>query len=433
MAGEATDEAAIAAVESKLAAAAEAGALDEAIARLEAAAARADSRPGIHLALSAAYGRKGLIERQYAALAKAEAAAKAPGIVFSLAAIYGRKELLASDPRASLCRLSITSDPPGAAISIDGSASGAAPAVAIVSALEEHRVQLSLPNYEGFERSLRLEPAAAATIAAALKPMPDRETARISLSAGAKLDRLPAGTELLVDGKVLGSYPYSESMEIPAGMHEVAARAPGYAALPRNVDCRADTAQGFPFLSLAARIVPNGRIKLDGERDDWSDIAPLVEKKGGPKGYKSISGTDLIAGYCCEDDSYLYWLMVFGNGRPSFASSSLQRTLYIHCDPPKAGYAETTLQLSIVGSGGAAQAQYNYYSFKSRGKGTPTYHTKSTAAIEYRIGADLIEARVKLTALRQCLVPGKGANFEFWVYDDPKDRSERLENMAVFF
>lgn len=112
------------AVDASIAAIEEAGLLAEAEASLSAALAAADAAgtpaPGLHLALAAVYGRKGLAGKAYAAVKAAETAATAPGVRFSLAAIHGRKALLAPDAANGVFAVSVSCDHRGAAVALDG-------------------------------------------------------------------------------------------------------------------------------------------------------------------------------------------------------------------------------------------------------------------------------------------------------------------------
>jgi hypothetical protein len=109
----------------------EAGGLDETIERFSAAAEAKDAPPHVSFALAALYSRKGLIQKQYAALLQSEQAAKSrPDIVFALAAVYGRKDTLKASYSADellVGSLRAESTPSGARVFVDGIERGASP------------------------------------------------------------------------------------------------------------------------------------------------------------------------------------------------------------------------------------------------------------------------------------------------------------------
>ncbi len=132
-----------------------AGDLDGAIARLSAAAEAPNAPPQVNLALAALYGRKGLIQKQYAALVSAEKAAKArPDVVFSLSAVYGRKDILKANYSADellVGSFQILSEPSGVRVIIDGKDYGTTPKT--IDKLKEgtHRARLESPDYFPWE------------------------------------------------------------------------------------------------------------------------------------------------------------------------------------------------------------------------------------------------------------------------------------------
>jgi len=132
-----------------------AGDLDGAIERLTAAAGAPNAPPQVNLALAALYGRKGLIQKQYAALVSAEKAAKTrPDVVFSLSAVYGRKDILKASYSADellVGSFQIFSEPSGIRVLIDGKDYGTTPRT--IEKLKEgtHRARLESADYFPWE------------------------------------------------------------------------------------------------------------------------------------------------------------------------------------------------------------------------------------------------------------------------------------------
>jgi len=169
-------------------------ALDAAIERLEAASTKDAAPPHIAFALAALYGRKGLIQKQYAALARCEGAAKArPDLVFALSAVYGRKETLKSKYGADellVGGLRAESDPPDARVLVDGAERGRTPLS--VDRLREgkHRLRLESDNYDPWETPFDVDTGRETLVSAKLGAKPG--SLEVSTTPPTKL-RLDAG------------------------------------------------------------------------------------------------------------------------------------------------------------------------------------------------------------------------------------------------
>jgi len=127
------------------------GLLDALVAAIEARAALPDSPPAVHIALSVLYGRKGLRTKEYAALAAAEAAARQPNVIFNIALVHGRKKLLEGSPDADsfmVGNLSVETDPPGAALSLDGKPAGTTPVKLGGLKAGAHTLAFAMSGYE---------------------------------------------------------------------------------------------------------------------------------------------------------------------------------------------------------------------------------------------------------------------------------------------
>ncbi|MBU0929391.1 MAG: PEGA domain-containing protein [Spirochaetes bacterium] len=216
----ATTEADVAAVESAIAELESAGLLAEAegslVAALSEAVAAGRPAPGLHLALAAIYGRKGLAEKAYAAVQSAEAEAKAPGVTFSLAVIYGRKSLLAPSSSGAF-RLSVGCDTAGAAASLDGAAPVPVPARFEALRPGRHELTVRLAGYEPFVKVVEGEDGDALAISAALKASP------VPLAVTTE----PAGASVVVDGLAVGRSPWTGL--VAPGAHRVSATMGGRA------------------------------------------------------------------------------------------------------------------------------------------------------------------------------------------------------------
>jgi hypothetical protein len=188
------DEEGSSALESWARAVEQAGALDELIRRFAAAAEARDAPPQVSLALAALYGRKGLIQKQYAALVDAEKAAKArPEIVFALAAVYGRKDTLKASYGADellVGTLVVESEPRGARVIVDGSDRGEAPLSLERLREGKHRLRLETAGYEAWEAPFEIETGRETKLGARLGARPGaieviaKPAARVRLDEG---------------------------------------------------------------------------------------------------------------------------------------------------------------------------------------------------------------------------------------------------------
>ncbi len=114
--------------------------------------------------------------------------------------------------------LEIVTNPPGAAITIDGRFRGEAPAKLAVSPDRDHRVTVMKAGYAPQTTSARAAPDAVTALALQLEP----ELAVINLITE------PADAELLIDGQPAGTA--TQRLNLPTHEHELIIRKPGYAS-----------------------------------------------------------------------------------------------------------------------------------------------------------------------------------------------------------
>ncbi len=151
------------------------GRLDEAIDALESLASSPDAPPSVFLALSAAYGRKGLRTQEYAALLAAERAPVPPGATFNVSVLYGRKDLLASraDAREFMVgAVDILSRTPGAEAELDGTPAGCLPLSLAKLAAGSHRLAVRAAGYEDWSFDFMLEVGERRRFEPDLAPLP---------------------------------------------------------------------------------------------------------------------------------------------------------------------------------------------------------------------------------------------------------------------
>ncbi|MBL8968816.1 MAG: PEGA domain-containing protein [Spirochaetaceae bacterium] len=472
------DEASAARVELWAASLASSGGLGDAIQRLEAAASAPSAPPAVHFALAALYGRKGLQTKQYEALVKAESAAAArPDIAFNLAVVYGRKETLKAGGKLEDFlpgAVEAASDPPGATVSIDGQVQGASPLLVEGLKAGKHAVRFELAGHESAELAVEVKAGvktgARATLAA-LRVLPasllvetlppgaavsldggeartspalfeelgagshrlaisefqsddglyylGEEDFRVDAKSGERLtlrrelvpapSRLkvvfcPIGSILTINGvaaseKTPTGSPFFDG-EYPAGLVKIRVEAEDFE--PWTLELNLKPGQRFtatPGMGRKDYRLPRKTIKIDGKTDDWAGVAAAFTDPAGDSGEKKASGSDLTAAYVCRDDTYLYWRIDLGNGKPAFAVGD-KYDLSI-------GGAQTGFDLEVAREESGRIAQI--WSQKA---------FAMTPVGDYAVGADCIEARFPLSAIKGIYDDKSAvtARFRFWRY-----------------
>jgi hypothetical protein len=224
--------------------------------------------PGLQLALSAIYGRKGMMNKAYAALSAAESAAKAPGVSFSLAVIYGRKAMLQPSPYGVGFSLSVRCNIPGAEVKLDQTESSPAPASLEAIRAGTHEIEVSAFGHHLYRTNITGKDGDSLDIIATLLPIP------IPL----KVTTDPLQAELFIDQKPVGSSPWVK--ELIPGSYVVEARYVNHVpvktvlnlavgGLPQEVSMKLEPLPAY--LSVSAD-VPNTEVFINGEK---KGIAPV--------------------------------------------------------------------------------------------------------------------------------------------------------------
>jgi len=114
--------------------------------------------------------------------------------------------------------LEVVTNPPGAAVTVDGRFRGEAPVKVAVTPDREHRITVMKAGYAPGKINARAGPDEVASIAVQLAP----ELATVNLLTE------PADAELLIDGQPAGNA--TQKLSLPTHEHELIVRAPGYAS-----------------------------------------------------------------------------------------------------------------------------------------------------------------------------------------------------------
>lgn len=124
-------------------------------------------------------------------------------------------------PAAGVLR--VTTEPPGASITVDGDFRGGSPATVEISPDRSHRIVFARAGYEPQERSVRLGRGEERSLSVRLEPRLGR----------VRVLSRPAGAAVFVDGRESGRTPLE--LELPSAEHLVELKLEGYEDVSRKV------------------------------------------------------------------------------------------------------------------------------------------------------------------------------------------------------
>lgn len=157
----------------------------------------------------------------------------------------------------SVGRIEVTSDPPGAHVTVDGVARGVTPA-SIGNVIAGQHVVAIVGESSTVTRTVAVSAGSTASVVASLTPA--------GASAGWIAFRVPFEMQVLEGGKVVGSTS-TERMLLPAGHHDLvlASQALEYESAPVSVQVGAGTTVWPPVL------IPNGSLSINAT--PWADVS----------------------------------------------------------------------------------------------------------------------------------------------------------------
>lgn len=209
---------------------AKSGEADAVIAALELEAAKPDAPPQVHLALALSYKRKGLVQKEYAALVRTEeAAVRRPEVVFNVLLLSGRKKLIESAVPASeimVGEVQIVSEPSGATVNLDGLAVGTTPLTLPKVAIGDHKLILELAKHQ--IKELDLSVALAKKIK--LEEVLDRKTGILRVKSNAR-------NQLFISEQY-GHFDYEN--EVPFGTHTLVIKDANFETYEEIIDIEPD-------------------------------------------------------------------------------------------------------------------------------------------------------------------------------------------------
>ena len=142
----------------------------------------------------------------------------------------------AGSPAIRKATIEIVTDPPSAAVLLDGRQVGETP-LRLTLPYGEHRVNIRKTGYVAVNRQIDVNERTPARVSFPLVVLP-QEVRRPSGIGRVSIRSQPAGAKVLVDGKET-PYRAPVNIQLPAGQHKITLEMRGYQAETREVDIRA--------------------------------------------------------------------------------------------------------------------------------------------------------------------------------------------------
>lgn len=167
--------------------------------------------------------------------------------------------------------LILSSDPPGATVTLDGTYLGVTPLRTALKAGVEHRLSLSKLGRESQETRVQVDAEQSRSLNIALKP----EFGVVFL------DTQPADAELLIDGKPAGTA--TRRLRLPTQVHQLEIRKPGFLPERLSVTPRTDIAQRLNVVLKTPKQAEKARqeaAKVDRKVTGGGQTLRLIEPTG---------------------------------------------------------------------------------------------------------------------------------------------------------
>jgi serine/threonine protein kinase len=163
-------------------------------------------------------------------------------------------------PAVPMGELRVTSNPTGAAVTIDGDNVGTTPWQGELSQ-GEHRLRVSHPGYSPVEQRVSIPGGELSEQSLRLIPRQTNVTVKISANPG---------TEIYVDGKLAGKIPPVVQLDLPSGRHRLRYVLPDYDEHQETVDVLPNQPNTFShrfplYGSLRILATPYAQVHLDGK------------------------------------------------------------------------------------------------------------------------------------------------------------------------
>jgi hypothetical protein len=163
-------------------------------------------------------------------------------------------------PPVAMGRLSLTSSPAGADVTVDGESVGTTPWRGELTE-GEHRIQVTRPGYSPVEQRVSVSPGE--TLERSLQLMPRQANVNVAISSN-------PGTDIYVDGELAGRIPPDVDLTLSTGRHTIRYVIPDYSEHQDTVDVLPNRensfAHRFPlFGTIRIVAVPYAQVHLDGK------------------------------------------------------------------------------------------------------------------------------------------------------------------------
>jgi hypothetical protein len=185
--------------------------------------------------------------------------------------------------------LSVTSNPPGAAVFIDNVIKGRTPLTITDTAIGDRRITIMMDGYEDYTRNIVVEAATPLTIAAVLTRSVPQPTTQPPPNGSIAITSIPSGAEVYIDGTPRGMTP-AIFPEVPPGDHQVTLSSRGY-------DDRSH------IVSVGSGQMAAINVKLDALKKITGSLAVITDPQGAEifmdgdfKGVSPVTITGLSTG-----------------------------------------------------------------------------------------------------------------------------------------
>jgi len=347
---------------------------------LETEAIKDNVPPQILFGLSLVYGRKGLVKKEYKVIEKLEEQVKQrPGIAFNLSLVYGRKETLKSQIDKAEAEalallqgfISVTSEPSGAEVFIDGELKGVTPFTSAGLKEGSYSIEVRKEDYINVSQSVTVKAGATTVIKENFVLLPGRltvnsepsgssvlmsgdkigitpfnipeivpgnyiltiakenyideilpitikpgetkivTTALVAITGNIYINSLSDGAKVFLDGKKV--YPQIGWLKkIPTGYHSLLIQKDNYEEKRFNITIiSGKTNYESGNLERIALEIPYAKIRVDGKSGDWDNIEPIYEYVYGSDPFPDDKGTDYKDFKIAHDNRNLYYSIDF--------------------------------------------------------------------------------------------------------------------------
>jgi PKD repeat protein len=178
--------------------------------------------------------------------------------------------------------LSVTSDPPGAAVFIDNVIKGRTPLTLTDNAIGDHRITITMDGYEEYTRNIVVESVTPLTIAAVLVRSVPQPTTQPPQNGSIAITSIPSDAEVYIDGQLRGIAP-AIFPEVLPGNHQVTLSSKGYDDWSHTISVGSGRMSAVNAELIAAKETsgslavitdpPGAEIFMDG---DFNGVSPVT-------------------------------------------------------------------------------------------------------------------------------------------------------------